>query len=251
MTFGCRGKENGHDIDFLISHPTEGQECGILPELLQRLERCQLVIFGQLAPNTFNQHIASLDSKGTYLRSNLDHFEKWIGILKVRSRSKQAFATTCKEPEDGNQNNIKPSELSEVKSSLEPANKLQGNRKQMDSTKEKFKASDIGVETSVNQDCAETPSLSIADHNHNPMRNVPSVTSLESQMGHDWIARRVDLIVIPQSQYYYGLVGWTGNRQFNRSMRFYAQKELGLKLTSHGLFDAKVSFFCSYCMYIM
>lgn len=56
-----------------------------------------------------------------------------------------------------------------------------------------------------------------------------------------WRARRVDLIVAPYSQYYYALVGWTGNKQFNRDLRLYAQKKLGMKLTSHGLWDlAKV-----------
>lgn len=211
-----------------------------------------MVIFGQLTPNTFSQHTASLDTKGTYLRSTLDHFEKWIGILKVRPRSKQAFTTACKDPADGNQNSTKQSKPSEAKNSLESANKVQSNEKQVASTNDKRRTVDIGAEALVGCDCEEKPnSMSIADHN--PMENVPSVpvTSQVSQMRHDWIARRVDLIVIPHSQYYYGLVGWTGNRQFNRSMRFYAQKELGMKLTSHGLFDAKVSFFvlvaaCSY-----
>jgi hypothetical protein len=53
----------------------------------------------------------------------------------------------------------------------------------------------------------------------------------------DWIARRVDFILSPYSQYYYALVGWTGSKQFNRDLRLYSQKVLSRKLTSHGLHD--------------
>lgn len=56
-----------------------------------------------------------------------------------------------------------------------------------------------------------------------------------------WKARRVDLIVVPHSQYFYALVGWTGSKHFNRDLRLYAQKQCNMKLTSHGLYDiAKV-----------
>lgn len=55
--------------------------------------------------------------------------------------------------------------------------------------------------------------------------------------GRGWIARRVDLIVVPYSQYWYALVGWTGNKHFNRSIRLYAQKQLNCKLTSHALYN--------------
>ncbi|XP_071167975.1 DNA-directed DNA/RNA polymerase mu-like [Mytilus edulis] len=53
----------------------------------------------------------------------------------------------------------------------------------------------------------------------------------------DWIARRVDFIMSPYSQYYYALVGWTGSKQFNRDLRLYSQKVLNRKLTSHGFYD--------------
>ncbi|XP_046360597.2 DNA nucleotidylexotransferase-like isoform X1 [Haliotis rufescens] len=53
----------------------------------------------------------------------------------------------------------------------------------------------------------------------------------------DWLARRVDLIVAPHSQYYYALVGWTGSKHFNRDLRLYATRVLEMKLTSHGLYN--------------
>ena len=59
-------------------------------------------------------------------------------------------------------------------------------------------------------------------------------TSNESR---SWVARRVDLIIAPASQYPYALMGWTGSRMFNRSVRDYANKEMNMTLTSHGLYD--------------
>jgi len=62
--------------------------------------------------------------------------------------------------------------------------------------------------------------------------------------GRHWRACRVDLIIAPASQYYYALVGWTGSKYFNRSLRLYAQRRLGLHLSSHCLYDPKtVNFF--------
>ncbi|XP_067138739.1 DNA-directed DNA/RNA polymerase mu-like [Centruroides vittatus] len=52
-----------------------------------------------------------------------------------------------------------------------------------------------------------------------------------------WTARRVDLVIAPRSQFYFALVGWTGNKHFERSLKNYAKKEKNMKLTSHGLYD--------------
>jgi len=87
------------------------------------------------------------------------------------------------------------------------------------------------------------PCGSQLSHAARPVRGQTIAVPGERQLGHaeqpgvDWLARRVDLIVIPASQYYYGLVGWTGSKHFNRSLRLYSQRELGLRLTSHGLYD--------------
>jgi len=72
----------------------------------------------------------------------------------------------------------------------------------------------------------------------NDLQNVASQTkNVVAKPDEKRLARRVDLIVIPASQFYYGLVGWTGNKHFNRSLRLYSQRELGLRLTSHELYD--------------
>ncbi len=54
-----------------------------------------------------------------------------------------------------------------------------------------------------------------------------------------WIARRVDLILSPIDQFPFAMLGWTGSRQFIRSIRLYSEKEMQMKLSSHGLYDQK------------
>lgn len=34
----CRGKPTGHDVDFLITHPEEGREVGLLPKVVSLLK---------------------------------------------------------------------------------------------------------------------------------------------------------------------------------------------------------------------
>ncbi|XP_031573805.1 DNA-directed DNA/RNA polymerase mu-like [Actinia tenebrosa] len=51
------------------------------------------------------------------------------------------------------------------------------------------------------------------------------------------LVRRVDLIVAPMSQYPWTLLGWTGSKQFNRSLRLYATKELNIAVSNHGAWD--------------
>lgn len=49
------------------------------------------------------------------------------------------------------------------------------------------------------------------------------------------VMRRVDFIVSPMRSYPFAMLGWTGSRQFERSIRLYAQKEHGMTLTEHSL----------------
>lgn len=48
---------------------------------------------------------------------------------------------------------------------------------------------------------------------------------------------RVDIIVAPRSQWAFALLGWTGSRQFERSIRLWATKKKGMTLSSHALID--------------
>ncbi|XP_025289239.1 DNA-directed DNA/RNA polymerase mu isoform X6 [Canis lupus baileyi] len=42
-----RGKLQGHDVDLLLSHPQEGREAGLLPKVMQCLEKQGLVLYQQ------------------------------------------------------------------------------------------------------------------------------------------------------------------------------------------------------------
>lgn len=215
----CRGKDDGHDIDLLLSHPEEGLEQGLLPQLLQRLDHQDLIVYGKWEKSSYSDDILKGDTKLAYLRSSLDHFEKWIGILKVDKRHRKLHA------EGGARNS----------SDRGSEGNGQGDHD---------KCSDKSVTsatTNIGSDVNPLPpdSLDTASNLSNPLKRKRSLDDLNAlaSSSRSWLARRVDLIVTPASQYYYALVGWTGSKQFNRSLRLYAQKELNMKLTSHGLYD--------------
>ncbi|ORX61939.1 Nucleotidyltransferase [Hesseltinella vesiculosa] len=52
------------------------------------------------------------------------------------------------------------------------------------------------------------------------------------------IHRRMDIIVAPKMDYPMAVLGWTGSKYFERSIRLYSKTVLGIKMTSHGLFRA-------------
>ncbi|GFR94543.1 DNA polymerase mu [Elysia marginata] len=200
-----RGKQEGHDVDILLSHPKEGAETDLLPKLIAALGKRGLMLIGHKEKSSFRSDVLYQDFKIS-TRGQLDHFEKWLGICKFpKSFSKHENSTSkCEE----NQNNSHSKTNSD--SNLKAYASLDDSLSELYEPKAK-KAKP-----------SETTSLD---------------PNLISAAPRDWLARRVDLIIAPYSQYYYALVGWTGSKHFNRDARLYAQKKLGLKLTSHGLYD--------------
>ncbi|XP_074642693.1 DNA-directed DNA/RNA polymerase mu-like isoform X2 [Tubulanus polymorphus] len=188
-----RGKPCGHDVDILVSHPIEGKEQGVLVKLMNRLYEKDHVLMGKHETCSFREDKLKKDDKLTR-RGQLDHFEKWIGIVKFNEKS-----TSSESP---------------------PAAKRpkKFNRGSPNGPKNSLDASDELAERN-----ASGESLSDA---------------IElSRSPRDWKAVRIDIVVAPYSQFYYAVVGWTGSKQFNRSLRLYAARELNMKLTSHGLYD--------------
>ncbi|XP_059131484.1 DNA-directed DNA/RNA polymerase mu [Peromyscus eremicus] len=141
-----RGKLEGHDVDFLITHPEEGQEVGLLPRVMSQLQRQGLVLYHQY-------HRNHLDS-AHLLRQNytMDAFERSFCILCLPQPPHAALA--------------------------------------------------------------------------GGLRPCPA-----------WRAVRVDLVVTPNSQFPFALLGWTGSQLFERELRRFSRQEKGLWLNSHGLFD--------------
>lgn len=145
------------------------------------------VLHGLYESDSFRPDVIQQDSKGTELRSQLDHFEKWLGVVKFPLHAGEEEEA---EEEDG------PTAVKRRKDA-----EFKGN-------------------------------FSLCD-------DLEELRAMTAAPEREWIARRVDLVVVPPPQLAYALVGWTGNRHFNRDLRLYAQKELGMKLSSHGLFDSK------------
>lgn len=158
-----RGKQTGHDIDILITHPKKGEEVYILNKMIELLENKGLVIHGK--------HNRKSEHDWTKSNNHRDLFESYLCILKLPIY----------------QNNKK------LKNDLESENNLN-----------------------------------------------KILTSLDaSQFNRNWVVRRCDLILCPIDQFPFAILGWTGSRQFNRSIRLYCDREFNYKLSSHGLYDNK------------
>ena len=204
-----RGKPEGHDIDLLISHPLQGEEAGLLPRLLDRLEALDLIVYGRWEQSSFQEEVLRSGNKGVPSRNTLDYFEKWLGIVKIDKKHRQSTLKLKHEACVTEHNDHKGLGVSD-----ESHTPTRGQ--------EQRKLDSLEAET-----CR--PSL----QRHCSLSNALQ----ESQSPRDWHARRVDLILVPQDQYYYALIGWIGSRMFNRSVRLYADRVMNMKLTSHGLYD--------------
>ncbi|XP_051764092.1 DNA-directed DNA/RNA polymerase mu isoform X2 [Ctenopharyngodon idella] len=82
-----RGKEVGHDVDFLITHPEEGKEEGLMPKITNWLEEQGLLLYQK---TTRNSYLEKMDGPAR-APSNMDRFERCFSIFKL-----QASAESCK-----------------------------------------------------------------------------------------------------------------------------------------------------------
>ena len=119
-------------------------------------------ISGNIQQSSFSPDVLSSDARGKYLKSSLDNFEKFVGILKLKH----------------------------------PTN--------IGTSQEQTESETIGDETKVKR-----ARLSLLEG----LRR-------EAELSRGWRAVRVDLVIAPNSQYFYALVGWTGSKLFNRCAIF-------------------------------
>ncbi|XP_069444303.1 DNA-directed DNA/RNA polymerase mu isoform X4 [Ovis canadensis] len=70
-----RGKLQGHDVDFLITHPQEGQEAGLLPRVMCYLKEQGLVLY--------HQHQHSQQGDLTQQSHTMDAFERSFCIFRL------------------------------------------------------------------------------------------------------------------------------------------------------------------------
>ncbi|XP_036605167.1 DNA-directed DNA/RNA polymerase mu [Trichosurus vulpecula] len=74
-----RGKLQGHDVDFLITHPVEGQEAGLIPKVMGHLESQGLVLYQHTQSNHY-QDLKDLDHKASQ-NTAMDAYEKCFCVL--------------------------------------------------------------------------------------------------------------------------------------------------------------------------
>uniref|UniRef100_A0A667Z9Q0 DNA-directed DNA/RNA polymerase mu n=1 Tax=Myripristis murdjan TaxID=586833 RepID=A0A667Z9Q0_9TELE len=74
-----RGKLTGHDVDFLITHPEEGKEEGLMPKVVSWLESQGFLLYQK---TTRNSYLESKDGPGRPA-SNMDRFERCLSIFKL------------------------------------------------------------------------------------------------------------------------------------------------------------------------
>ncbi|XP_072122500.1 DNA-directed DNA/RNA polymerase mu isoform X2 [Mobula birostris] len=84
----------------------------------------------------------------------------------------------------------------------------------------------------------ETQGIGLADH-----KEAAQQVMVAAACNKDRKAVRVDLVVVPYSQYAYALLGWTGSRLFERDLRRYAKRLKNMSLSSHSLFDIEQNAF--------
>ncbi|XP_035247161.1 DNA-directed DNA/RNA polymerase mu [Anguilla anguilla] len=95
-----RGKPTGHDVDFLITHPEEGKEEGLMPKVVSWLEARGLLLYQKTNMNSY------LEAKDGPARPphNMDRFERCFSIFRLErrhARLQQHPLAVCEEqPQD-------------------------------------------------------------------------------------------------------------------------------------------------------
>lgn len=212
-----RGKDSGHDVDFLISHPEEGKEEGILSSLLQALSKKGLLDYTDIVNHSLHQRLVP---KGADVKKNtMDHYERCFSIFRL-PKSAESHRDPIPDP-------TLPSERT-----------LDAESTPMDTSSVAADGSSAsqGATASGNANGSaggQTPANGSVVGSGGVTGNGSEVVDT----GRSWVARRVDFVIAPAGQYPFALLGWTGSKMFNRSMRDYANKVMNMNLTSHGLFD--------------
>ncbi|KAM3599253.1 uncharacterized protein V6R79_002524 [Siganus canaliculatus] len=81
-----RGKPTGHDVDFLITHPEEGREAGLLPRVVSHLESQGLLLYQK---TTRNSYLESEDGPGRP-SSNMDRFDRCLSVFRLQLEAEPA-----------------------------------------------------------------------------------------------------------------------------------------------------------------
>ncbi|XP_033122379.1 DNA-directed DNA/RNA polymerase mu-like isoform X2 [Anneissia japonica] len=234
-----RGKEVGHDVDLLISHPEEGRENGLLQKLLHKLHSRNLLIYTGTKGNSYSDAMyTATDAR----KGHMDHYARCFSVFNLQKSMladniERDIDNSCPHVGEGGGTTIERN-LPNMSNSVEISDQKLVNKfvKEVVQTSNQNNLQDDHVQTDLrmSKNSKNTPSSS--DVCFKSMNG--SDQHLKStDIVNGGVARRVDLIMVPASQYPYALLGWTGSRMFIRSIRDYSRKEMNMILTSHGLYD--------------
>lgn len=204
-----RGKDTGHDVDFLISHPEEGKEKGILGALLQALTKKGLLDYTDVQNSTVTK--TTIQTGMDASRNTMDHYERCFSIFRLPKtaqshRSDESSERTV-EQDSAAMDVVPPASESSPSMDVTPENG------------------------------SVIPGLSLLEKTNGSTTSPGEIVQKTEDSGRSWVARRVDFVIAPAGQYAFALLGWTGSKMFNRSMRDYTNKVMNMNLSSHGLFD--------------
>ncbi|XP_048369272.1 DNA-directed DNA/RNA polymerase mu [Sphaerodactylus townsendi] len=163
-----RGKPSGHDVDLLITHPTEGQEVGLLSKVICWLDSQGFLLYHSTHRNTFQTFD---DPELSVTTATMDHFDRCFSIFCLNYSHKSI---------------------------------------KRDSSDREFACEGKGSGDAC-----------------------------------DWKAVRVDLVVTPNSQFSFALLGWTGSKNFERELRRFSKYEKKMMLNSHTLYHTEKKMFLS------
>ncbi|XP_028653662.1 DNA-directed DNA/RNA polymerase mu [Erpetoichthys calabaricus] len=74
-----RGKQRGHDVDLLITHPEEGKEAGLLAQIITILDSQGLLLYYKTKENTYT----APREPPVKPHSTLDRFERCFSVFKL------------------------------------------------------------------------------------------------------------------------------------------------------------------------
>ncbi|XP_018549575.1 DNA-directed DNA/RNA polymerase mu [Lates calcarifer] len=197
-----RGKLTGHDVDFLITHPDEGREEGLMSKVVSWLESQGFLLYQKTTRNSY------LESKDGPARppANMDRFERCFSIFKLTMEERRG----TEQPENGERN---PNPAEDTLS--------------------------VGARSGSQTDENTPPQSQVpADERRHRVSGEDGGQEEAKPAAHKpWRAVRVDLVVSPISQFAFALLGWTGSKLFERELRRWAGHEKAMSLSSHALYD--------------
>nr|XP_019946021.1 PREDICTED: DNA nucleotidylexotransferase isoform X1 [Paralichthys olivaceus] len=91
-----RGKEFGHDVDFIVTTPEPGREKSLLPDIIDRFKQDGILLYCDYQASTFD--VSNLPS----LRFEaMDHFAKCFLILRLKANKVEGGLNSAEEDDRG------------------------------------------------------------------------------------------------------------------------------------------------------